>query len=152
MPFRDICSSALDASKCAFGCFSFVKFPTGNMGGQPPSRPSPSYKCCLMGPDRCMITSCAPYGPTIWSVSIIEEKPVDTISTILVLHSSCCQCTLNDVTTLYPPTPYVTHHHISLNHLPLQVWHHLWTSPNQEAFVFEGWRMVSKFEVVTLLT
>jgi len=53
---------------------------------------------------------------TIRAVSIIEEKPVETISTIFILHTSSCQYTSRDVTTLYPPySPYVTHRHTSLD-------------------------------------
>ena len=33
-------------------------------------------------------TGCAPYRPNVREVSIIEEKPVDTISTLFVLHTS----------------------------------------------------------------
>ena len=38
-------------------------------------------------------------------------------------HTSSCQCTLRDVTTLHPPlspTPYVTHRHTSLDPLPFE--------------------------------
>ena len=77
--------------------------------------------------------SCAPYRPIIWAVvAIIEETPVDTISTIFVLHSSSCQCTLRDVTTLYPPLPLTSHIVTSAwISLPFRVCQHLWTSPRQ---------------------